>query len=77
RDDPHRIARPQRCFQQQFQQGALRLALERPGKDSESRAALITPDRNLARRVMAELSSFGIIADDSAGTPLSAMPQGT
>ncbi|MBB3660456.1 ATP-dependent helicase/nuclease subunit B [Rhizobium sp. BK650] len=56
---------------------ALRLALERPGKDSESRAALITPDRNLARRVMAELSRFGIVADDSAGTPLSATPQGT
>lgn len=56
---------------------ALRLALERPGNDDESRAALITPDRNLARRVMAELSRFGIVADDSAGTPLSAMPQGT
>ncbi|CAN7619702.1 double-strand break repair protein AddB [Rhizobium leguminosarum] len=56
---------------------ALRLALERPGQDSESRAALVTPDRKLARRVMAELSRFGIVADDSAGTPLSAMPQGT
>jgi len=56
---------------------ALRLALERPGLDGESRAALITPDRNLARRVMAELSRFGIVADDSAGTPLSATPQGT
>ncbi|WP_028749027.1 double-strand break repair protein AddB [Rhizobium mesoamericanum] len=56
---------------------ALRLALERPGIDGESRAALITPDRNLARRVTTELSRFGIIADDSAGTPLSATPQGT
>jgi ATP-dependent helicase/nuclease subunit B len=56
---------------------ALRMALERPGMDGESRAALITPDRNLARRVMAELSRFGILADDSAGTPLSATPQGT
>ncbi len=56
---------------------ALRLALERPGRDGESRAALITPDRNLARRVMADLSRFGILADDSAGTPLSATPQGT
>jgi ATP-dependent helicase/nuclease subunit B len=56
---------------------ALRLALEQPGSDGESRAALITPDRNLARRVMAELSRFGILADDSAGTPLSATPQGT
>ncbi|RDJ09837.1 double-strand break repair protein AddB [Rhizobium grahamii] len=56
---------------------ALRLALERPGKDGESRAALITPDRNLARRVTTELSRFGIVADDSAGTPLSATSQGT
>ena len=41
-------------------------------EDSEdSQAALITPDRNLARRVGAELARFGIEADDSAGTPLS------
>ncbi len=57
---------------------ALRLALEKPGRNGgESQAALITPDRNLARRVTAELARFGITADDSAGTPLSAMPQGT
>ncbi|KRB62991.1 double-strand break repair protein AddB [Rhizobium sp. Root708] len=56
---------------------ALRLALEQPGASGESRAALITPDRNLARRVATELSRFGIIADDSAGTPLAATPQGT
>ncbi|MVA24381.1 double-strand break repair protein AddB [Agrobacterium vitis] len=57
---------------------ALRLALERPGADGgESRAALITPDRNLARRVASELARFGIEADDSAGTPFSATPQGT
>lgn len=56
---------------------ALRLALEEPGADGDSRAALITPDRNLARRVTAELARFGIIADDSAGTPFSATPQGT
>ncbi|WP_086997472.1 double-strand break repair protein AddB [Rhizobium sullae] len=56
---------------------ALRLALEQPGRNGDSQAALITPDRNLARRVMAELSRFGILADDSAGTPLAAMLQGT
>ncbi|TCU16281.1 double-strand break repair protein AddB [Rhizobium sullae] len=56
---------------------ALRLALEKPGQNGDSQAALITPDRNLARRVMAELSRFGILADDSAGTPLGAMLQGT
>ena len=56
---------------------ALRLALQEPGRDGrDSQAALITPDRNLARRVAAELARFGIAADDSAGTPLSSTPQG-
>jgi len=45
---------------------ALRHALETPGKT----AALVTPDRNLARRVAAELRRFDIAIDDSAGRPL-------
>lgn len=53
---------------------ALRLALE---GSEDSQAALITPDRNLARRVGAKLARFGIEADDSAGTPLSSTPQGS
>ncbi|MBW6424569.1 double-strand break repair protein AddB [Rhizobium sp. XQZ8] len=57
---------------------ALRLALEKPGKNGgEAVAALITPDRALGRRVTAELARFGIIADDSAGSALSGTPQGT
>lgn len=56
---------------------ALRLALERPGSHGASQAALITPDRALARRVKTELARFGIDADDTAGTPLMATPQGT
>ncbi len=54
---------------------ALRLALEEPGQNGSSQAALITPDRGLGRRVATELARFGIEADDSAGTPLSATPQ--
>ncbi|MGV1753644.1 double-strand break repair protein AddB [Agrobacterium sp. CG674] len=54
---------------------ALRLALENGGTSGQSQAALITPDRGLARRVATELARFGIEADDSAGTPLSATPQ--
>lgn len=54
---------------------ALRLALENGGTGGQSQAALITPDRGLARRVATELARFGIEADDSAGTPLSATPQ--
>ncbi|AQZ49972.1 double-strand break repair protein AddB [Martelella mediterranea] len=57
---------------------ALRLALEQETEDGRpSRAALITPDRDLARRVAAELGRFQIEADDSAGTPLAATGQGT
>ncbi len=48
----------------------LRQALEQP----EKRAALITPDRNLARRVAGELRRWGIEIDDSAGRPLSLTP---
>lgn len=53
---------------------ALRLALQ---GSEESQAALITPDRDLARRVASELLRFGIEADDSAGTPLSATGPGS
>jgi ATP-dependent helicase/nuclease subunit B len=51
----------------------LRQALEEPGK----RAALVTPDRGLARRVAAELTRFDIEIDDSAGRPLSVTPPGS
>ena len=46
---------------------ALRKVLETQGKT----AALITPDRKLARRVSTELERFGIQIDDSAGSALS------
>ena len=48
----------------------LRQALERPGE----RAALVTPDRALAGRVVAELGRWGVVADDSAGEPLGETP---
>lgn len=44
----------------------MREALESP----ERTAALVTPDRRLARRVRAELKRWDIEVDDSAGTPL-------
>ena len=40
------------------------------------RAALITPDRNLARRVAAQLARWGIQPDDSAGHPAKLTPPG-
>ncbi|MEM5470868.1 double-strand break repair protein AddB [Hoeflea sp. AS60] len=55
---------------------AMRRALEpRPGIP-EPTAALITPDRNLARRVVTELARYGIEANDSGGSPLTSSPQG-
>ncbi len=48
----------------------LREALAEPG----ARAALVTPDRQLAVRVAAELLRFGVVADDSAGEPLAETP---
>ncbi|MSU89432.1 double-strand break repair protein AddB [Rhodobacteraceae bacterium 2CG4] len=40
-------------------------------------AALVTPDRTLARRVTAALDRWGIVPDDSAGRPLDLTPPGT
>jgi ATP-dependent helicase/nuclease subunit B len=50
----------------------LRRALETPGMT----AALVTPDRELARRVAAELRRWDIEIDDSAGVPLGRTPPG-
>ena len=43
----------------------LRSAVETPGKT----AALVTPDRTLARRVAARLKRYDLAVDDSAGVP--------
>jgi len=51
----------------------LREALETPNR----RAALVTRDRGLARRVAAELSRWNVAIDDSAGRPLSRAPAGS
>ncbi|MDB5406773.1 MAG: hypothetical protein JWL84_1685 [Rhodospirillales bacterium] len=50
----------------------LRERLQTPGET----AALVTPDRDLARRVAGELRRWGIEIDDSAGTPLNRTPPG-
>jgi ATP-dependent helicase/nuclease subunit B len=52
---------------------ALRGALEQPGRT----AALVTPDRALARRVATHLRRWDIRIDDSAGRPLAVLPPGT
>jgi len=51
---------------------ALRECLERP----DARAILVTPDRTIIRRVVAELDRFGIEVEDTAGLPLPQTPYG-
>ena len=48
---------------------AIALRLRKAAEDGQ-RAALITPDRMLTRRVTAALDRWGIVPDDSAGLPL-------
>ena len=48
---------------------AIALILRQAAEDG-TRAALVTPDRNLTRRVTAALDRWGIRPDDSAGRPL-------
>lgn len=50
----------------------MRKTLETP----EKTAALVTTDRNLARRVAGQLQRWNITVDDSAGKPLSRTPVG-
>jgi ATP-dependent helicase/nuclease subunit B len=52
---------------------ALREAVEKPSKT----AALITPDRTLARRVLAALARWNIAVDDSGGDSLADTAAGT
>lgn len=51
----------------------IRETIETPGKT----VFLVTPDRNLARRVSLKLRRWGLIVDDSAGVPFANSPCGT
>ena len=55
---------------------AVALTLREALEDPKARVALVTPDRDLARRVSAELARHGVTADDSAGEPLGETPAG-
>lgn len=56
---------------------AIALSLRETLEQAKKTAALVTPDRNLARRVAVEMRRFGIDVDDSAGQPLRNRPPGT
>lgn len=49
---------------------AVALIMRRAAEDQKTTAALVSPDRVLARRVAIRLQAWGIRVDDSAGRPL-------
>lgn len=55
---------------------AIAAILREAAEDGALVAALVTPDRDLARRVTAALDRWGIRPDDSAGQPLALTPPG-
>ncbi len=56
---------------------AIALRLREALENVETQAALVTPDRALARRVSAELKRFGLNVEDSAGQPLASELRGS
>ena len=64
------------CNSQRDEALVIALTLRKILNIPEKTAALVTYDRNLARRVVNELKRFDIIIDDSAGIPLTHTPIG-
>ena len=61
----------------EMREQALMIAMVMRQAHGENRAcSLITPDRQLARRVTSELTRWDIDVDDSAGEPLAGTEQG-
>lgn len=56
---------------------AIALMMREVLEEPERTCALVTPDRDLARRVAADLGRWGVVVDDSAGRPLAVTPPGT
>ena len=69
-DDVQRVD----CANEAEEAGVIALMLRHALEDEGRTAALVTPDRQLARRVTAELGRWGIEIDDSAGRPLADTP---
>ena len=55
---------------------AIALALRETLEHADQTAALVTPDRALARRVVAALARWNVAVDDSGGDPLADTPAG-
>jgi ATP-dependent helicase/nuclease subunit B len=55
---------------------AIAVALREAVEDPQAIAALVTPDRGLARRVVAALGRWNVAVDDTGGEPLADAPAG-
>lgn len=64
------------CATEREEAGVIALLLRETLTDPDKTAALVTPDRALARQVVAELRRWGIEIDDSGGQPLALTPPG-
>lgn len=64
------------CANEQEEAGVIALMLREALEEPSTTAALVTPDRGLARRVATELRRWDIALDDSAGEPLAASVPG-
>src|SRR5712671_7098768 len=64
------------CASPQDEAATIALLLRRTLETPAMTTALVTPDRELARRVAAELRRWDIDIDDSAGLPLNRTPPG-
>lgn len=65
------------CASPQEEAGVIAVTLRQVLETADKTAALVTPDRILARRVAAELRRWDVAIDDSAGQPLAATPPGS
>ncbi len=65
------------CDSQSHEAQTIALLLREVLESPRATAALVTPDRMLARRVSAVMQRFGIMLDDSAGMPLASTVAGS
>ncbi|HET9149820.1 MAG TPA: double-strand break repair protein AddB, partial [Alphaproteobacteria bacterium] len=64
------------CAGPEEEAGVIALLMRQSLVDEARTSALVTPDRDLARRVTVALTRWGIEVDDSAGVPLALTPAG-
>ncbi len=64
------------CPGPQEEAAVIALLMRKNLETPDESVALVTPDRDLARRVAGDLARWGIAVDDSAGAPLGRTPRG-